>query len=312
QSKCSSRSSSRSSSSSNSSDRTSNRSRNLKCTSSTSNSSSRSSNSSRCRNSSRSSNRSSSINSSKIKNNFVNDLWWHIDCLECSVCRTSLHQHSSCFIRNQEIFCKMDYHRWCAWCGHHVSATDWVRRAKNHIYHLACFACFSCKRQLSTGEEFGLVDSRVLCRVHYDIVLESMAAEQGLGQNGVLPSDCLLKPSKRARTSFTSEQLQVMQRQYTQDNNPDAQTLQKLADMTGLSRRVIQVWFQNCRARHKKHPGMMLDELHYSSFRKAETSQLSDEHQYITVVGVAQWITPLPASELLTSCGRLGFRSRSG
>ncbi|KAG9261887.1 LIM/homeobox protein Lhx6-like, partial [Astyanax mexicanus] len=258
QSKCSSRSSSRSSSSSNSSDRTSNRSRNLKCTSSTSNSSSRSSNSSRCRN----------------------------NCLECSVCRTSLHQHSSCFIRNQEIFCKMDYHSMfgikCAWCGHHVSATDWVRRAKNHIYHLACFACFSCKRQLSTGEEFGLVDSRVLCRVHYDIVLESMAAEQGLGQNGVLPSDCLLKPSKRARTSFTSEQLQVMQRQYTQDNNPDAQTLQKLADMTGLSRRVIQVWFQNCRARHKKHPGMMLDELHYSSFRKAETSQLSDEHQYIT------------------------------
>uniref|UniRef100_W5KK79 Si:ch211-236k19.2 n=1 Tax=Astyanax mexicanus TaxID=7994 RepID=W5KK79_ASTMX len=208
----------------------------------------------------------------------VNDLWWHIDCLECSVCRTSLQQHSSCFIRNQEIFCKMDYHRWCDWCGHHVSATDWVRRAKNHIYHLACFACFSCKRQLSTGEEFGLVDSRVLCRVHYDIVLESMAAEQGLGQNGVLPSDCLLKPSKRARTSFTSEQLQVMQRQYTQDNNPDAQTLQKLADMTGLSRRVIQVWFQNCRARHKKHPGMMLDELQYSSFRKAETSQLSDEH----------------------------------
>ncbi|KAI4900212.1 hypothetical protein NFI96_011920, partial [Prochilodus magdalenae] len=209
----------------------------------------------------------------------VNGSTWHMKCLECSVCRTSLHQHSSCYIRNQEIFCKMDYNSTfgikCAWCGHHVSATDWVRRAKNFTYHLACFACFSCKRQLSTGEEFGLVDSRVLCRVHYDIVLESVAAEHGLDLEGALPSDCLSKPSKRARTSFTAEQLQVMQIQFTQDNNPDAQTLQKLADMTGLSRRVIQVWFQNCRARHKKHPGIVLDELHYSPFSKPETCQLA-------------------------------------
>ncbi|XP_066512554.1 LIM/homeobox protein Lhx6-like [Hoplias malabaricus] len=216
----------------------------------------------------------------------VNDLHWHLKCLECSVCRTSLHQHSSCYIRNQEIFCKLDYNSTfgikCAWCGHQVNATDWVRRAKNYIYHLACFACFSCKRQLSTGEEFGLVDSRVLCRVHYDTVVERMVAQHGLGLEGALPSGCLSKPSKRARTSFTSKQLQVMQKQFSLDNNPDVQTLQKLADMTGLSRRVIQVWFQNCRARHKKSHGMKLDELHYPPFNKLEAAQMVPLHQYIS------------------------------
>ncbi|XP_019727574.1 LIM/homeobox protein Lhx6 [Hippocampus comes] len=234
----------------------------------------------------------------------VNNLIWHVRCLECSVCRTSLRQHSSCYIKNKEIFCKMDYFSRfgtkCARCGRQIYASDWVRRARGNAYHLACFACYSCKRQLSTGEEFGLVEEKVLCRIHYDTMVENLkrAAESGERVRFSLLDDynhpriqfhvCL---------DFHVASVQIMQAQFAQDNNPDAQTLQKLADMTGLSRRVIQVWFQNCRARHKKHtpqhsggpqghpqsriPSSLPDDLHYSPFGSPDRARMVALHGYI-------------------------------
>ena len=59
--------------------------------------------------------------------------------------------------------------------------------------------------------------------------------------------------SKRVRTTFTEEQLHVLQANFLLDSNPDGQDLERIANLTGLSKRVTQVWFQNMRARHKKH-----------------------------------------------------------
>lgn len=45
----------------------------------------------------------------------------------------------------------------------------------------------------------------------------------------------------------------MLQANFQLDSNPDGQDLERIAGITGLSKRVTQVWFQNSRARHKKH-----------------------------------------------------------
>ncbi|TDH06069.1 hypothetical protein EPR50_G00130700 [Perca flavescens] len=232
----------------------------------------------------------------------VNNLCWHVRCLSCSICNTSLGRHVSCYIKDRQVFCKLDYFRKygtrCARCGRNIHSTDWVRRARGSTFHLACFSCTSCKRQLSTGEECGLLENRVFCRPHYDIMMENIKHAKENEQPNVEEevaekeeSSTMPRPAKRARTSFTVDQLQVMQTQFAKDNNPDAQTLQKLAERTGLSRRVIQVWFQNCRARQKKYispnstlmtsfaPGQLtpplMEDLQYTTYMSPDTPLLT-------------------------------------
>ncbi|XP_043217049.1 LIM/homeobox protein Awh-like isoform X2 [Amphibalanus amphitrite] len=188
----------------------------------------------------------------------VSEASWHVACLRCSVCGASLEQHQSCFIKGDDVFCREDYIKSfsvsCAKCTRCITASDWVRRARNNVYHLACFACDACKRQLSTGEEFGLHDNRVLCKAHYQEILDGGGTSNDESEDGKTGAR---HKSKRVRTTFTDEQLQILQANFELDSNPDGHDLERIAQVTGLTKRVIQVWFQNSRARQKRYQNGM-------------------------------------------------------
>ena len=57
----------------------------------------------------------------------------------------------------------------CAGCNQPIPPTQVVRRAQDNVYHLQCFSCFICSRQLSTGDEFYLMDDKKLvCKADYE------------------------------------------------------------------------------------------------------------------------------------------------
>ena len=45
----------------------------------------------------------------------------------------------------------------CAGCNVGLCPEDLVRRAVNKVYHVQCFVCSLCKKQLTTGEQLYLL-----------------------------------------------------------------------------------------------------------------------------------------------------------
>ncbi|XP_070574192.1 zinc finger homeobox protein 3-like [Ptychodera flava] len=57
---------------------------------------------------------------------------------------------------------------------------------------------------------------------------------------------------KRLRTTISPQQLEILYQKYQEDSNPTRRMLDMIARQVGLKKRVVQVWFQNTRARERK------------------------------------------------------------
>ena len=67
------------------------------------------------------------------------------------------------------------------------------------------------------------------------------------------------RKSARARTVLSEKQLNILKTCYSANPRPDALMKEQLVEMTGLSPRVIRVWFQNKRCKDKKLQNRLME-----------------------------------------------------
>ncbi|UYV79286.1 LHX3 [Cordylochernes scorpioides] len=185
---------------------------------------------------------------------------WHARCLRCVDCQAPL--QDKCFARNGLVFCKDDFFKRfgtkCGGCEQGIPPSQVVRRAQDQVYHLHCFQCILCKRQLNTGDEFYLMeDNKLVCKADYEAAKARVLPMQcQLSQNRTWPSRSVLSStegtSKRPRTTISAKQLETLKSAYSSSPKPARHVREQLSQDTGLDMRVVQVWFQNRRAKEKR------------------------------------------------------------
>ncbi|XP_068603371.1 LIM/homeobox protein Awh-like [Brachionichthys hirsutus] len=211
---------------------------------------------------------------------------WHSVCLRCSQCQCELQSHPSLYWRDGNIYCQQDYCRLfggghCARCCQPIPASALVMRSGELTFHPHCFYCQECDVKLIPGNLYCMQGPNLYCQSHYHdngsvplscdlqpkaCLKDALNTDQDQvsdeGEESVSSPEPRLddrmtgggirRRTKRIRTCFRSEQLRVLESYFGQKHNPDGKDWTCLTHRTGLPKRVLQVWFQNARAKLRR------------------------------------------------------------
>uniref|UniRef100_A0A3B4ZZ92 LIM homeobox transcription factor 1-alpha-like n=1 Tax=Stegastes partitus TaxID=144197 RepID=A0A3B4ZZ92_9TELE len=200
----------------------------------------------------------------------VTDGLWHEECVRCAACGDAL--RNSCFLRDRKLYCKRDYADLfavrCGGCSEAISPAELVMRAGAAVFHLRCFTCSVCSCRLQTGERCVLREGRLLCArdEYHQGPASPTSSDTGKSEDDeeeeeesgrvsgrrVRSEDAESKRPKRPRTILTTQQRRTFKASFEVSSKPCRKVRETLAAETGLSVRVVQVWFQNQRAKMKK------------------------------------------------------------
>ncbi|XP_023343309.1 protein lin-11 [Eurytemora carolleeae] len=214
----------------------------------------------------------------------------HETCMKCASCSDPL--TSTCFMLDGAVYCKQDYEKLivprCIVCTHGFKQDEDVQRIGDLKFHLQCFSCSCCKKVLEKGMKMGQDhQGNLLCEQDFIRTIEDFSMrgyervikdEDEIEDNKdiIFPDspeksdkdedesdkenedkddekkECKDGKRRGPRTNISSKQLEVLKNVFNASPKPTRMMREQLAKDTGLTMRVIQVWFQNKRSKEKR------------------------------------------------------------
>ncbi|XP_066151221.1 LIM/homeobox protein Lhx2-like [Euwallacea fornicatus] len=192
------------------------------------------------------------------------DLVYHLNCFSCNLCQIPLSKGDHFGLRDGVIYCRPHYEIMDSFDPHDTpiysggespgyyppntppqSHKGRPRKRKPAVDDSSCGDIpVGMRMAAATLEMLHQGDlSSSMESLSYDSSVTSPASSNGHHS----------QRTKRMRTSFKHHQLRTMKTYFAINQNPDAKDLKQLAQKTGLSKRVLQVWFQNARAKWRRN-----------------------------------------------------------
>uniref|UniRef100_A0A1I8PAM1 Homeobox domain-containing protein n=2 Tax=Stomoxys calcitrans TaxID=35570 RepID=A0A1I8PAM1_STOCA len=150
-------------------------------------------------------------------------------------------------------------------------------RTLENVFHLKCFACVVCGAILKKGEQYVVKQGQLFCRFDYEKEVEMLQGYDFYGDDLFAPKMDGRRGPKRPRTILNTQQRRAFKASFEVSPKPCRKVRENLAKETGLSLRIVQVWFQNQRAKVKKiQKKAKLDGSHPKGTSDSPDSQESD------------------------------------
>lgn len=237
----------------------------------------------------------------------VLDKVWHDDCIRCCTCHQLLKDKcfSRDFKLYCKDDFYSTFGVKCSGCEESIYPYHHVRRIAQKIFHEHCLKCDQCKVAANTGDQIYLLDDgRFFCKKDYDLYVSKIeemkineerpspvSANQSFdlqdkiqstkdvvsnnhdnkdenNNGGVSEDDDEAGRKRGPRTTIKAKQLEVLKAAFLATPKPSRHIREKLAQDTGLTMRVIQVWFQNRRSKERRVKQLSIHDASRRAFRK--------------------------------------------